>query len=410
MTTAWLASGCAVASGCVLASGCGGHESRPAGSVAGDRLTIYSSQPLSGYEGERGRDVMRAQRLALSEVAGRVRGWRIHYVALSDTDPTTRRWSPALVAANAKRAAANPTTIAYLGELDSGASAVAIPILNQRGILAVSPLDGVSGLTRLRGAGPGEPDKYYPTRVRNFARLVPPDDVQAAAIAFYLQDARVSRLFVAHDDSLYGGSLALNVQRAARRAGIRVVGDQSVEPGRIDPRRFAGDVAVSRADGFLYAGQLEPGATRLLRAVHAAAPRARLVASSALADDRFAAGLGPARAVTRITTPMLEHRPPLPAEREFSHRFQATYGHRPDRAAVYGYEAMRVVLAAIRRAGGEGNRRPAVVAALQSTRARPSALGRYGIDGGDVTTETYGLYRIRRGRLVFDRVLDPLGA
>jgi branched-chain amino acid transport system substrate-binding protein len=51
------------------------------------------------------------------------------------------------VAANAKRAADDPTAMAYLGELDYGATAVSLPITNNAGVLQVSPGDGLTSLT-----------------------------------------------------------------------------------------------------------------------------------------------------------------------------------------------------------------------------------------------------------------------
>ncbi len=394
----------------LAADGCGGDSPRP-GAIRGHRLTIYSSQPLSGYQAARGRDIVRAERLALREAGGRVRDWRLTYVALGDADPVTGTWSPALVSANARRAAANPKTIAYIGEMDSGASAIAVPILNEPGILTVSPLDGVTGLTRHSVAAPGEPAKYYPTRRRTFARLVPSDAVQAAALVFYMQDLGVSRLFIVHDDSLYGGRLALGVARAAIPGGVRVVASRGVEPQGLDPRSLAADVTASGADGFLYVGQLQAGVAGLFRAVHRAAPRSLLLAPSALTQQAFAAQLGPAAGRARLTAPMLAPSVLPAAAGRFERRFRAVYGSAPDPAAIYGYAAMSAVLSAMRRAGRDANRRRSVVDAFFSGRARPSLLGTFAIDPqGDTTIRTYGAYRVRDGRLVFDRVLDPLGA
>lgn len=396
----------------LLVAGCGSEEPRPDDAVvAGERLTIYSSQPLSGYQSQRARDVVDAQRLALGEAGGRVGRWRVVHVALDNADPRTGLWSPALVAANARRAAVDPTTIAYLGEMDAGASAVAIPILNQLGILAVSPLDGVPGLTRRAGAGQGEPEKYYPTRRRSFARLVPPDDVQAAALVAFMQDERVSRLHLTHDDSLYGRSLARNVQRRAQLGGIAVVDDRGIDPQAADPRRLAADVVRLRANGFLHAGQLQPGLGLLYRSVHAADRRARLFAPNALSHPAFLSLLGAAQSRARVVAPMLPAGVRGPAAQAFERRFRAAYGRVPDPAATHGYETMAATLEAIRRAGAEGNRRRAVGAAFLGLRDRSSALGRYDMDGnGDPSFQTFGAYRVRAGRPVFDRVLDPLGA
>jgi branched-chain amino acid transport system substrate-binding protein len=54
----------------------------------------------------------------------------------------------------------DPTSIAYIGEFDSGASAISIPILNETQIAQISPSDTAIGLTRDGpGADLGEPAK-----------------------------------------------------------------------------------------------------------------------------------------------------------------------------------------------------------------------------------------------------------
>jgi len=396
----------------LAAGACGGPPEPPVDpAIAGPRLTVYSGQPLGGYEGDRARDVVDAERLALGEAGGRVGRWRIRYVALDDSDPLTGRWEPGLVAANARRAAQDPTTVAYLGEMDSGASAVAVPVLNEEGILTVSPLDGLAGLTARRGAGQGEPDKYFPTRRRTFGRIAPGDDVQAAGIVTYLQDRGARRLYITHDDSLYGRRLALDVQRRAPAGGIVVVARRAVLPERGDPRSLVVELARTPIDAHLHAGQLRPGVAGLLRAVHSARPRAVVLASSALAHQAFTSRLNSAERSVTVLSPVLPARVLRPAAQAFERRFRAAYGRFPDPAALYGYEAMSVVLDSLRRAGPDANRRRAVVRAFFATRARPSVLGTYDIDAtGQTTIRSYGAYRVRGGRLAFERVLDPFGA
>jgi branched-chain amino acid transport system substrate-binding protein len=77
---------------------------------------------------------------------------------------------------------------------------------------------------------------------------------------------------------------------------------------------------------------------------------------------------------------------------------------------LYGYEAMGVVLAAIRRAGSRGNARQAVIDQFFATSNRDSVLGRYSMQpDGETTLARYGVDRIRGGRAVFDRVIEPAG-
>jgi ABC-type branched-subunit amino acid transport system substrate-binding protein len=105
-----------------------------------------------------------------------------------------------------------------------------------------------------------------------------------------------------------------------------------------------------------------------------------------------------------LTDPGLGTSGQPPAERRFALAYARRYGPPPP-AAVYGYEAMSLLLDAIRRVTGFGRGeagRAAVLAALLHTRDRHSALGTYSVErDGDTTLHRYGVYRVRNGRLVF---------
>jgi branched-chain amino acid transport system substrate-binding protein len=383
----------------------GGGAPRPygAGPVRGHVLRIYASQPLQGALAGQGRDIVRAEELALAQAGGRVRRWRIAYTPLDDASPASGLWAPGLVATNARTATQDPATIAYLGDMDTGASAVSIPILNEQGILQVSPLDGTAGLTRHRGVNPAEPDKYYPARHRNFVRLVPPDDLQAGALLALMRARGVHSVYVVDDETLYGETLALALRRAAPAYGIVVVQSAGVDPAGLNPSAIAAGLAASGAGAFAFAGGFASALVpALYDAVHAAAPRMPLFATGALAVPAFARALGAAGPRTWLTAPWLPEAAYPTTARQFYAYFRARYGAAPAPAAIYGYEAMRLVLAAIRRAKRHGNDRGAVIAAAFGVRHRRSPLGTYSVHhDGDVTLRLFGAYRVRGGRLAF---------
>ena len=57
----------------------------------------------------------------------------------------------------------DPRAIAYLGELNLGASAVSVPVTNKAGLLQVSPADGLASLTEAPPRSAAGPERYYPS-------------------------------------------------------------------------------------------------------------------------------------------------------------------------------------------------------------------------------------------------------
>ncbi|HTR72518.1 MAG TPA: hypothetical protein VMG80_02905, partial [Solirubrobacteraceae bacterium] len=178
----------------VAASGCGGVSG--AASTLSNQLTIYSSLPLQGPSAGISRQIVDGEKLALHDVGGRVGPFTVSYASQDDSNPTSGQWDPGVTAADAKTAADDPTTIAYLGDYDSAATAISLPLINAAGILQVSPASPYVGLTSSLDAGQDEPARFYLTGKRNFARLQPGDPKQAQAQVRLLKDLGVKKLYV----------------------------------------------------------------------------------------------------------------------------------------------------------------------------------------------------------------------
>ena len=387
---------------------------RPADNAEPATLRIYSSLPLQGDSRPQSEDVVKAMKLALEEVGDSVGGFSIDYVSLDDASPEMGRWDPALIEANARKAAADPATIAYLGEFNSGATAVSLPVLNEAGILQVSPSNTYAGLTRVDGgAEPGEPDVYYPSGERTYGRVVPADHTQAAAQVGLMKQQGCTAVFVAHEEHAYGRGLAAVVTATAAEHDLRVTDTVAIDESA---RRFddlAAQVRDARADCFFFGGITQPNALKVTAAV-AAVRGLKLFFPDGCAESAFTEHLEDDVAPrVAITNPTLDQASYPPAGQAFFKAFDDAYHERPEPYAVYGYEAMSVVLDAIARAGEQAaptaEGRQAVIDAFFATRSRDSVLGTYDIDAyGDTTLASYGAYRVEDGLLVFDKVVEAV--
>ena len=398
----------------VALAGCGddgGGSSGGGGSGGSGTLTIYSSLPLQGDSRPQSEDVVRGMRQALDERSGKVAGRTIKFVSLDDATASAGKWEPGQVSANARKAVGDETTIAYLGEFNSGASAVSIPIVNEAGILHVSPSNTYVGLTRSEGADEGEPAKYYPTGERNYGRVSPADHIQAAAQVTYQKEEGCTSLYILNDKEVYGNGLASQVEKLAGEQDIEVKGNDGIDTKAANFRALAAKVASSGADCFFFGGITQNKGVQVFKDVAAAAPDIKLFAPDGVAESPFTTRLGATvEKNVRITNPTLDPKFYPPAAQRFFKEFEKKFGKVPEPYAIYGYEAMSVVLDAIERAGEQAGTTPegrrAVVDAFFETKGRESVIGTYDIDeNGDTTLSDYGGYKVEGGKLVFDKVI-----
>lgn len=398
---------------CVVAAlalaACAGDAPDDGGPVTGSRtVTIYSSLPQHGPDRQQSQDMVNAIKLALEENGGRAGTLTITYVALDSSTREAATWTSDKVLDNARQAVRDINAIAYIGDRDSAATALSLPLTNEGGILQVSPTSSYDGLTRAGGVRTGEPERFYPAATRTFGRMVPPDHVQASALVGYMKSEDVRTLALMGDRELEGGGLADQVAKAAEAQGLDVTDKGRIDPSKGDHAGIARDIAQTGADAFLFAGDSATGAARIVQAVGGAAPRMLLFGPAAVAHPSFFDALTPAvRRRLRITTPTLPPRLLPPAARDFRARFRAAFGRAPAPEALLSYEAMQAVLAAIRAAGEKGNDRSAVVAAFHAIEDRRSVLGTYSIDRfGDTSLSRFAGNTVRGSRLVLDKVLE----
>jgi len=389
-------------------AGCGGVGVSGAATAIGNQLTVYSSLPLQGPSGAISEQIVNGEKLALADVGGRVGPFKVSYVSEDDSSPPSGQWSPGETASNAKTAADDTTTIAFLGDYNSAATAVSLPLINAAGILQVSPASPYVGLTSSEDAGQDEPERFYPSGQRTFGRLQPGDPAQAAAQVKLMGEMDVHRVYVLDDQDPFDVPLAQIVAGDAERAGIAVAGEDALD--MIDATKFTGEVekiSKSGAQAIFFAGEDGPGPVALWRELHSADPSLLLLGSGALASESFTSRLGAAAAGTYLTTPVLASSLYPPPSTRVLADYRRNFGGEPGAYALYGYEAMSVVLHSIRAAGSRGNDRQSVINRFFATRNRDSVLGRYSIEpDGETTLGLYGVDRVVSGQPVFYRAIN----
>jgi branched-chain amino acid transport system substrate-binding protein len=390
-------------------AGCGSsRHDELAGRIAGSTLTVYVGVPLHGASAVSGAAIANGAQMALDEVHSRIGSYRVRLRRIDDSSPTKGGWDPGRTSDGARVAATDPTTIGYIGDKDSGASAISIPVLNRIGIPQVSPTSTAVGLTSAGpGAAPGEPDKYYPAGARTFARVAPSDAMQAAVQVRLQRSFGCNRTYIVEDGEVDGEDLATSFDLAARNGGVHVVATQEFDPRATDYRSLAAAIASTSARCLLIAAITDSNAVALTLQLAKALPGMRIFGGGGLAETTYARGLSAAPVI--VTSPALGASAYPPEGRAWLAAYARRYGA-PEPDGILGYEAMRVLLDAISRATDDGRssaERVKVVRELFATRARHSVLGGFDIrPDGDISLRRVGVWIASDGKLTFWKALS----
>jgi branched-chain amino acid transport system substrate-binding protein len=399
----------------VGACGSSSGKTLAATQIRGKTLTIYASAPLRGRSSVTGQSVIDGASLALEQVGDRIGRYRIALKVLDDATVQRGGWDPGQTTINVRVAVLNPTTIGYVGDLNSGASAISIPPLNRAGIPQVSPTSAGVGLTSSApGAFPGEPQKYYPTGIRTFARVVPNNRIQAIAQVRVQKGMGCQSTYVLNDGEVDGADAARSFEVAAMAAHLRLAGVAEFVRDATSYKALAAGIAHIGPDCVLIAADTESGAVLLTTQLAAAMPNVKIFGTAGLAETTFAnpadggipLSIDPQVVITAPTLALSEY---PPSARAFNAAYQRRFGP-PQPDAIFGYEAMSLMIDAIVRATDHGTlaaERSKVRDAIFDTRDRHSVLGTYSIDrNGDTTMRRYGVYTIIGGRLTFWESID----
>ena len=394
---------------------CGDDDDGGGGGGGGgaDSVNVYSSLPLQGAQRLQTTAMVNGIKLALEQHDGKAGDIDVNYTSLDDSTAQAGNWTPEATQANAQKVAQDDSSVAYIGEFNSGASAVSIPILNEVPIAQISPSNTAVGLTSDEpGADKGEPDKYYPTGARNYLRIVPKDTIQGAALATVMKQDGCTTVYILNDKEVYGAGLARNIESSAKEQGLEVAGNEGIDPKAPNFRSQASTIKSAGTDCFVFSGTTPNGAVQLFKDVSAALPDAKLYGPDGVSNPEFFVadeGGIPVDVAdkVKVTVATLSPDEYPPEGQQFFDEYKERYNvPSVDPYAIYGYEAMQLVLDTCEQLGGDCSDRQALIDALFQTKGRGSVLGTYDIDeNGDTTLSDYGVYTVKDGELVFDETV-----
>jgi branched-chain amino acid transport system substrate-binding protein len=390
--------------GSLPTSFCGGVEY---GGNGRPKLLIASDFPLQGP----GYSALSVQmndaiRFELAQRDYRAGAYTVGFQTCDDSSADSGEWTQPICVRNAVAYAKTTRLVGVVGPFNSGCGLFEVPIMNQA---AGGPVAMVSGSTTSielthRAVPPGQPDDLYPTGVRNFARVIAPDDVQVAADIVLARRLGVHRLYLLYDNG-YEASMPRVARSAAKLLGIDVVGSAPWEhDDRIGDRSVVRDVAQRSADGVFLIGALDPELVRDLRS--RLGTDVALITPDGFSDmQSLVQQAGPAAEGVTVSFPTASIESLSSSGQRFAGAFRSAIHQTVEPFSLSAAQSADVLLDAIARSDGT---RASITANLLRARVSDGILGSFAISpSGDPQPGQVTIFRIRDGKPYTYAVITP---
>ena len=353
-------------------------------------VLLASDFPLQGSSRTQTTQIVEAIRVLLEETNYKAGDHNVAFQSCDDSTAQAGKWDSGKCSTNAQAYAGNEKVVGVIGTFNSGCAAIVIPVLNQApggGVAMMSPANTYVCLTE---GGPGcdgtEPDKYYPSGSRNYARVVAHDAYQGAAVAEFAQEQGVKSVYILNDKEAYGLGVATNFRNAAEAVGIKVAGFEAWDPKASSYEALFRKIGGTDADAVFLGGLIDENGAQVIKdKVAVLGPNdgdVKLFVPDGFTTQQTideAPEAAPGMFLSVAGVPIDEFEGP---GAEFAEKLKPRIGGKPvDPYAIYGAQAAQIMIDAI--AASDGSRAD-VIAKMFEASVTDGYLGSFEInDTGD---------------------------
>ncbi len=372
------------------------------------QFIIASDLPLQGSSRSQTVEMTKAIAFTIKQAGYKAGKYTVGYQSCDDSTAQAGKWDPAKCSANAQLYARTKEVIGVIGTFNSGCAEIEVPIANRASLGYVSPANTYIGLTH-GPALPGEPQKYYPTGKRNYARVVAADDFQGAADVLLVKQLKLSPVYVLNDKEAYGFGIASAFRNVAKGAGVKVAGFTAWDPKAASYEDLAAKIKSSGAKSVFLGGLECENGGKLIKDLKAGIPDIVLVAPdgfSSFGDTVKHAGDASEGMWISIAGQPYKSLPA--AGKRFAQAFGKSIGLPPTKVnpySNYGATAMQVMLRAVSKSDGT---RASVTKNLFNITIPTSPIGAFKLNkNGDTNQGAISFYQIKGGQAVFKKLISP---
>ena len=380
--------------GGVVAAGAGGYFL-----LRKNLPTIVSSLPRTGSAKGQTDTIVNGIRMAMDEYNNELFGQKLILKDMDDATASAGQWDAGKEADNAREAAGDKNVLVYIGPYNSGASKVSQPLLNEAGLLQISPACTWPGLTKkvTGDEASGEPDIYKKSGKVTYCRVCPTDDVQGPKTAEFLaKELKIKSVYIIDDKELYGAGIAKLFKEACEPLGIKVLGHEQLVKANTY-KTVMEKIAGAKPEAIYLGATSQSGAPQIAIDMVGAGLTCPLVVPDGCYEKAFVDGCG-ADLFKKLTCyATIGGKDPsllTGAGAAFVKKYKEKYGNDPEAYAIYGYEAAKVFLEAATKVGKKD--REAIRAAVLATKDfDKGVLGKWSFDpNGDTTLQELTISKV----------------
>jgi len=297
-------------------------------------VKIATQSPLSGGQAVLGEGIKLGTQLAIDKGKANLEkmGYKVELVPFDD------QAKPDVGVANAKNIIADKDIMAVIGHLNSGVAIPSSEVYKEVTLVMISPAN----------TNPVVTDRGYP----NVNRVCGRDDVQGVVGSEFAHGTlKVKSVYIIHDKTQYGQSIAEFFKADSEKKGVKVLGFEGTEEkSNFDP--IITPVKAKNPD-LVYFGGIYDQAAPFFKQAREKGVKARFmgpdgmdssdltkIAGKAVVGMDYTSAAGPASA--------------LPKAKTFVEEYKKKFGKNPEPYAAESYDAASIALRAVEDAAKAG--------------------------------------------------------
>ena len=337
-------------------------------------IKIATQSPLSGGQASLGEGIKLGAQLAVEKGKASLEkmGYKVELVPYDD------QAKPDVGVANAKNIIADKDIMAVIGHLNSGVAIPSSEVYKEVNVVMISPAN----------TNPVVTDRGYP----NVNRVCGRDDVQGVVGSEFANAQKVKSVYIIHDKTQYGQSIAEFFKADSEKKGVKVLGFEGTEEkSNFDP--IITPIKAKNPD-LIYFGGIYDQAAPFFKQAREKGIKAKFmgpdgmdssdltkIAGKAVVGMNYTSAAGPASA--------------LPKAKTFVEEFKKKFGKNPEPYAAESYDAAMIALKAIEEVAKSGKMSREDVSAAVRKEKLSGITGEIAFDGkGDRQKAQYFVLQV----------------